>query len=759
MLFCVFFYQLTFSPVLAVKAYPFPITVTQPDGSKLTILLQGDEFHHYKTSEDGYLLKSNANGYLTYATVDSIGTILESNIIARNAGNRTASDLQFLKKINKAANLLKAQSKPMKSKMQSRSTQPQKAYPLTGTPKSLVILVNFFDKSYVVPTPQVAYTNLLNQDGYSTNGGTGSARDYFLADSYGQFAPNFDVVGPFTLPQTLDFYGKNDASNNDTNPLQMIIDACTAANSTVDFTQYDTDNDGVIDNVFVYYAGFNEAEGAPANTIWPHRWGIYPKTLFPSDYNYSGTVASVTFDTKRVMDYACTSELRGTSGSNMCGIGTFSHEFGHVLGLPDFYDTSGTQNNTLDYWEIMDAGAYNNQGRTPPTYSCYERFFLGWLTPQQVSTASDLTLLPISQLKTPPANKLNQSFLLSATTHDLIGSNPTPKEFFMVEYRPKTGWDTYLPAEGMCIWHVDYDQTAWDNNEPNNYTGTTQTLSSHMRLYLVPPTGVGTTPPTTAFTSGSYTPTTWAGVDINRAITAISKNTDNITFKLMGGIQGPTISNSGTVTAFSTVVGTPSVTQSISVTGSNLTGNVEISLTEKTNFDIKLSTSSTWVKNLSIAPSSGAVNETVQIRYNPGTAGIQSDIITLTSAGATAIHMNLTGTATIPYDPNAPAIIIGKIENSIQFPAVKINKIVTKTFNVKTTNITGTLTIALTGTNLSIFNVSSTSLTKEVVNALGGTNITVTYQPTSVGTHTATLTISGGGLIPAREISLQGIGF
>lgn len=746
---CAFFYQIVFVPAFAVRAYPFPITVTQPDGSQLTIKLQGDEFNHYQTTEDGYLVKQNTKGYYTYATVNATGVVTESNIVAQNASKRSASDIQFLKTVSKAAPVSVTLSSPQKARLAaSYISNPRKAYPLNGSPKALVILANFKDKAFAVTTPQLSYQNLLTQTGYSANGGTGSAKDYFMASTYGKFNPDFVVVGPVTLPQTLDYYGKNDASKQDTNPAQMIIDACNAANTAgLDFTQFDTDGDGYVDNVFVYYAGYNEAEGAPANTIWPHRWSI----------SSAGITTGITFDGKKVEDYSCTSELKGTSGTNMCGIGTFCHEFGHVLGLPDYYDTSGTQSNTLNEWDIMDYGAYSNSGCTPPVYSAYDRFYLGYLTPQQVSTPSDLTLLPLYQGTTPPANTDNQAFLFSATTHNLNGAAPTPAEFFLVEYRKMTGWDAYLPAEGMCIWHIDYSLTSWNNNDPNNYTGTTQTNSSHMRVYLQPLSG-STATPGTAFTTGSYTPTTWSGTNINRAITAITKATDKITFKLMGGVQGPTVSTSGSLTAFAATVGTPSAVQSIQLTGVALTNNVEISLLDKTHYDIKLASSGTWVKSLSITPTTGAVSETLQIRYNPTAAGIQADQIGITSTGATSLSLNVTGTASVPYDPNAPATIVGKIENLIQFPASKLNVTNTKAFNIKTTDISSTLTLAVTGTDAAMFTVSAGSLTKDAVNASTGTNITVTYKPTAVGVHSATLTISGGGLNPAKVISIQGEG-
>jgi M6 family metalloprotease-like protein len=744
-----FFYQMTFLPVFAVRAYPFPITVSQPDGSQLTIRLQGDEFRHYQTTEDGYLVKQNTKGFYTYATQSATGEVTEGSIVAQNANKRSTSDVQYLKTVNKAVTLSATQSSPQKARMlASYTSSPRKAYPLNGSPKALVILANYKDKAFAVTTPQTSYQNLLTQVGYSANGGTGSAKDYFMASTYGKFAPNFMVVGPVTLPQTLAYYGTNDASGNDTNPAQMIVDACAAADAAgLDFTQFDTDGDGYVDNVFVYYAGYNEAEGAATNTIWPHRWSI----------SSAGITAGITFDGKKIEDYSCTSELKGTTGTNMCGIGTFSHEFGHVLGLPDYYDTSGTQSNTLNEWDIMDYGAYSNNGCTPPIYSAYDRFYLGYLTPQQVSTPSDLTLLPLYQGTTQPANTDNQAFLFSATTHNLNGAAPSPAEFFLVEYRQKTGWDAFLPAEGMCIWHIDYNLTAWNNNEPNNYTGTTQTNSSHMRVYLQPLSG-STTTPGTAFTTGSFTPTTWSGTNINRAITAITKTASNVTFKLMGGVQGPSISTSGTLSAFTATVGTPSAVQSVQLTGATLTNIVTISLVDKTHYDIKLASSSTWVKSLTITPTTGAVSETLQVRYNPTAAGIQADQISITSTGSTSVTLNVSGTGSVPYDPNAPAVIIGKIENTIQFPASKVNISNTKAFNIKTTDISSTVSLAVTGTDAAMFTVSANSLTKDLVNAATGTNITVVYKPTTIALHTATLTISGGGLNPAKVITLQGEG-
>jgi M6 family metalloprotease-like protein len=762
---CAFFYQLTISPVFAVKATPFPILITQPDGSQLTIRLHGSEFSHFQTTTDGYILKENSKGFLTYAIVNSAGELVESSVIAQNPSKRTASEVQFLKVIDQTAVQQAVQNSAKKSKMLlTGANQPRKAYPLNGSPKALVILANFSDNAFSVSSPQTSFQNLVTQPGYSANGGTGSARDYFMASTYGKFAPNFIVVGPVTLPKTLSYYGTNSGgtAGNDVYPAQMIVDACAAADAAgLDFTQFDTDNDGYVDNVFVYYAGYNEAEGGAANTIWPHRWSI-------SD---AGITTGITFDGKKIKDYSCTSELKGNTGTNMCGVGTFCHEFGHVLGLPDYYDTSGTQSNTVATWEIMDYGPYLNGGNTPPSYSAWDRFFLGYLTPQQLSTPIDVTLQPLYLGTTTVANTDGQAYLIAASSSNMNGASPSPAEFFLVEYRKHSGWDTYLgqdvnsigttngiPSDGMCIWHIDYLQSEWDANTPNNYTGTTQTASSHMRVYLQPLSGQTTTPGTT-FTTGSFTPTTWTGTNINRPITAITKTTNYMTFKFMGGTPVPAISTSGSISGFSAVVGTPSTIQSVTVTGASLSSNIDITLNNQTNFDIKLASSSTWVKNLSIAPTSGSVNETLQIRYNPATVGNHSDNINLSSTSVTStVNLSLIGNSTVPVVTNTPTIIIGKIDNSIEFPTVKVAKSSTKTINIKTTDISSFVTVAVSGTNASMFTVSTGTLTKDALNATSGTNITIVYSPTAVGNHSATLTISGGGLNPAKVINLTGSG-
>ena len=325
---------------------------------------------------------------------------------------------------------------------------PYGAFPTKGQVRGLVILVNFSDVQYVTPNANDAFTRMLNESGYSENYGTGSARDYFIASSDSVFMPQFDVYGPYTLSHEMAYYGGN-SSQHDQRPAEMVEEGCRLAEDDgVDFALYDTDNDGYVDNVFVYYAGYNEAEGGPATSIWPHRSRII----------YSGV-----FGGKWLSDYACTSELTGNRGSTMCGIGTFCHEFSHVLGLPDMYNTENSSVYTVGGWDIMSSGNYNNHGHTPPTYTAFERFMLGWLKPEQLVTPSDYVLTPLETG--------NSAYLIAKESHSLNPQNLYPAEFWMVENRQRVGWDSpegALPGVGLLITHITHSASAWRNNTYNN---------------------------------------------------------------------------------------------------------------------------------------------------------------------------------------------------------------------------------------------------------------------------------------------------
>ena len=391
----------------AVVATPEVITLTQADGSTVSLKLVGDEYHSYYTLLDGTPVRLNKKGMW----------VEDASVAKPTASSRKARRI--------------AQQKQFSA-----------SFPLAGSPHSIVIMVNFKDLKF--KHSQTEFEAMLNESGYSQNGGVGSARDYFIACSDSVFSPLFDCYGPVELSKEYAYY--------DSRAAQMVVEACNKVKDElgIDFAQYDTNNDGRLDNVFVYYAGHNEAEGGPSASIWPHRSVV-------------GTGDRI--DGKLIYDYACTSELRGSAGNSMCGIGTFCHEFGHVLGLPDYYDTDDdTDQYTVGSWDIMASGSYNGNGKTPPTYTAGERFQLGWLTPVQLTDAGLYTLEPIE-------SGTKQVYLIANGTHNLSWADASPNEYWLLENRQRVGWDrhsTSLPGTGLLIWHVDYNAGAWGQNSPNN---------------------------------------------------------------------------------------------------------------------------------------------------------------------------------------------------------------------------------------------------------------------------------------------------
>lgn len=423
-LFFIFYFSF-FIGLWAVPAKPVIVTLTQPDGSELKVRLMGDENYHYYETLDGERLESIVNS--------------QQSIVS---GQRLMVDgQQTLKKRRHSSQL---------SVFNSQLSTPQRAP--HQAERGLVILVEFSDKSF--SKTRQNFDDLLNKDGYDYNGATGSAKDYFRDASSGKYVPQFDVYGPYKLDKEMSYYGQNDKEGMDKHPDQMVVDAVAklAAAEDVNFANYDTDEDGYIDNIFIYYAGYGENEGASENTIWPHAWEVYEEYV----------EGQLVYDGKQLRGYACTSELQGVSGSTMCGIGTFCHEFSHVLGLPDFYVTDySSSHKTLGNWDIMDSGSYLNNGNTPPTYSAHERFYLGWLTPEILNTAGTFELKELQQS--------NKAYIITSSgLHNLDGGNPNSATYYLLENRQKTGWDTYLPGHGMMISKTVYDEDDWYNNIPNN---------------------------------------------------------------------------------------------------------------------------------------------------------------------------------------------------------------------------------------------------------------------------------------------------
>lgn len=466
------FVQTTF----AIPAYPKPLKVKQADGSWLTIQMRGDEHGHYVLTSDGIPLVFNAR-QKNYEYADwKDGKVQASGIKAAEASERTAKVKAFVKSQDKSAILesfKRARLQQLQQTLSSRrnvslkaSSNPQKEklnnFPTIGEVHSLVILVQFADTKFstVGSDAHQFFNNMLNEPGFTySNGANGSARDFYLNSSNGRFQPQFDVIGPVTLPEKYSYYGANQGSSVD-NPArleQFVREACTLADPLVDFSQYDHNQDGYIDNIYFFYAGKGEADSGDGNAIWPH--SAYYSDM-AKDAGLSET--SLKLNGVEVGNYTCSNEINGTLITPQpAGIGTFVHEFGHVLGLADHYDVNyGMTTFAPGSFDTMAQASYNNNGNTPAAFSAYERACLGWL---------DLTVLKngVDSLNVlPDLNDSNKAYVVPVG-----GTND--EEYFIMENRQKKGWDAFIPGHGMLLWHIDYDAKAWEKNELN-ITGTHQ---------------------------------------------------------------------------------------------------------------------------------------------------------------------------------------------------------------------------------------------------------------------------------------------
>ena len=351
-----------------------------------------------------------------------------------------------------------------------RVTPRQNTPQVKMAPRGLLMLVEFPDVTFDSINTQQAFDSLANGENYTYNGAMGSCQAYFKAQSNGQYIPEFDVLGPLMLPQPITYYGANAKDGNDQYIVDLVIDACSAADQMgVDFAQYDSDKDGMVDFVYIIYAGYAESEGAPASTIWPHEWdlisalyyGYSNKTEYYANSDIDYKLPS--FDGKLVNAYVCSNELKRSNNAR-AGIGTICHEFSHFLGLPDYYLT--TENPTTNQrltpgaWSLMGYGNYLNDGNTPPNYSIYDKYYLGWVTP---------TILAETQTLTLHADGETGYMLTRNEQHVAEGAYRTDTVYY-IENRQQEGWDTYLPGHGMLIWQVIFDVKDWYNNCPNDHT-------------------------------------------------------------------------------------------------------------------------------------------------------------------------------------------------------------------------------------------------------------------------------------------------
>lgn len=436
--------------VWAVPARHIFKTYTQPDGTKVKMALVGDEHFHYLATQEGVAMQVDSNS----------GFYVPMEAEQLEKGLKLASDRRQHANLRRTTRLaanraMYAPAAPAKE-IGVRSS-------IVGKKKGLVILVNFVDQ--YIASPLQKFEEMFNKVGYNDNDHIGSVRDYFYDQSYGKLEIDFDVVGPVSMPEPSTFYGKDaSATLTDVNAGLMVIEACKAADEWVDFSDYDWDGDGVVDQVFLVYAGYGaHHEGANPNWLWPAEW-----TLESSEYYFPTGQYPLVLDGVMINTYAYASELAYSSGTTTDGIGTACHEFAHCLGLPDVYDREYNCCPSMFQWDLMDSGSYNGPydlGEVPSGLTAYERWTAGWLE--------------LTELQEPCAIK-DMPDLGEKPFAYILYNEGSRNEAFILENRQNNRWFSYpLNAHGMLIYHVDYNESVWLRNELN-------VQKSHPRMAVVP---------------------------------------------------------------------------------------------------------------------------------------------------------------------------------------------------------------------------------------------------------------------------------
>ena len=419
--------------VFAVTANAVPArrgwqTRVQADGTTIEVQQFGDEFYHYMINRDGKQVRE-ING--------------------------------MYEVVGEAPSPAKAQAR--RAKVAARRQRKGIGIEPNLAPKGVVILANFKDKSMQSSHTKAVFDQLCNATNCTVNSGYPSAAQYFADQSNGAYRPVFDVFGPVTLSRNLSYYGTDGREEgDDQHATDAVVEACILANEQFDinWADYDSDNDGFVDFVYVIHAGYGQADGGAANTIWPHNWEV--SSAIQSGY-CTYTRAQATLDGKKLENYAISCELDHFANT-LTGIGTLCHEFGHVMGLPDWYDTDyGTNYNyclTPNDWDVMDSGAYGGDGHCPPNYSPWEKYFFRWHTPLNLgNTPANLTLYP-------NGTENYQAYQINASGTQ---QGPTTSGWcYFIENRQAVGWDRPLTGHGMLIWKVNFNASAWENNAPNN---------------------------------------------------------------------------------------------------------------------------------------------------------------------------------------------------------------------------------------------------------------------------------------------------
>jgi M6 family metalloprotease-like protein len=503
----------SFQGAYSIGAYPFPRDVQQPDGSMITLTIHGDEWFNWVTTIDGYRILKGGSGLFEYAAQLKSGEIVSSGTRASNPDKRSNQERSFLAGTTKnlgisRSDILRQRQVLLQNKLKSSTMST--FFPPIGESRMLVILVNFSDTQATYS--QSAFDRFMNEANYN---GTGSFNDYYQEVSGGLISVNSTVTQWVTLPSTHDYYGPEEKWG------QLAYEAIKAASvAGVDFSLFDNDHDGVVEGVAIIHQGAGQEVTGDESDVWSHSY-----TLSSAGIPLLGR----TFNGVLVDQYTIQPEWLNENGS-MNSIGIICHEFGHNLGLFDFYDTLGGEYAGTGRWDLMASGAYNGSpiGSSPAHHNPFSKAELGWVTIQEIDSPMSVELEPVTSSK--KVLRVNAS---------------NDNEYLLLENRRRTGFDRYLPGEGMIVYHADSTWIA-DHRSANIIN-----TEEHQGFY--PVAAGGQTNSASCPFPGSLnvveltdnsTPnvTTWEGQPFNRSLTNIATIGTTVYFDFMSLQDGSPLS-------------------------------------------------------------------------------------------------------------------------------------------------------------------------------------------------------------------------
>ena len=349
----------------------------------------------------------------------------------------------------------------------------------SGSPRILTILAAFQDVDFTVNTPVQAFEQYLSGDrqvnlGNMNQLNVASVRQYYEICSHGQFSPQFDVVGPVTLPQKMAYYGGSNASGSDDRFYDVCNDALTQAKPLVsDWSIYDNDQDGRIELVCIIFAGYGQNQGGADSTIWA-----------------KAAVQNIKVDDKlRVSRFNCCSELFAPAKGDtydysqyINGTGVFIHEMSHCMGLPDLYATQSrayVNNQGMETWSVMDYGLYNYNGFAPCPFTAWEQEVMGWTEIEEVEGGRLMVdgegLMAEGGRLTVEGGGWKVEGLLplieGGKAYKIVNAD-NDRDYIVMENVQKTGLNRYASGHGLLVYHVNYPSNSVNMTDaPNNNPG------------------------------------------------------------------------------------------------------------------------------------------------------------------------------------------------------------------------------------------------------------------------------------------------